>query len=76
MNRDTLEGNWKQIRGEAKSKWGKLTDDDLKRIDGEYDKFVGRLQERYGMAEEKARREVEQWKREENEESGRSPDRR
>lgn len=65
MNRNTLEGKWKQVKGEAKAKWGKLTEDDLERIDGEYDKFVGRLQERYGMAEEKARREVEEWELEE-----------
>lgn len=61
MNKDTLEGNWKQVRGAAKAKWGKLTDDDLERVDGEYDKFVGRLQERYGIEEEKARRELEEW---------------
>lgn len=61
MNRDTLEGNWKKLKGEINSKWGKLTNDDVDTIDGEYDKLVGRLQERYGINREKARQEVEQW---------------
>lgn len=74
MNRDTLEENWQQVRGEAKTKWSRLTEDDLQQVDGEYDRFVGRLQERYGMEEEKARRQVEEWNLEEEgeEESGSS----
>lgn len=48
MNSDILKGNWKQFRGEIQKQWGKLTNDDLDIINGEYDKLVGRVQERYG----------------------------
>jgi uncharacterized protein YjbJ (UPF0337 family) len=48
MNKDIFEGKWKQIQGEAKSWWGKLTDDDLKRANGKFDVLAGILQEKYG----------------------------
>jgi uncharacterized protein YjbJ (UPF0337 family) len=44
MNKDVFEGKWKQIRGEAKAWWGKLTDDDLDRAAGKFDVFTGILQ--------------------------------
>ena len=59
MNKDVFEGKWKQVRGEAKVWWGKLTDDDLDKAAGEYDKFVGVLQERYGYSREQAEEEIE-----------------
>ena len=59
MNKDVFEGKWKQIRGEAKIWWGKLTDDDLDKAAGEFDKFVGVLQERYGYSREQAEEEIE-----------------
>jgi uncharacterized protein YjbJ (UPF0337 family) len=58
MNRDILEGNWKQMRGQVKEWWGELTDDDLDRIDGKKDQLIGRLQERYGYTRERAEEEV------------------
>jgi len=61
MNRDILKGKWMQIRGDVKRQWGKLTDDDLTTIDGDRDKLVGRLQERYGYNREQAEREVNQF---------------
>lgn len=68
MNKDVLQGNWKQIKGEIKKWWGNVTDDDLTKIDGSHDKLVGVLQERYGYARERAESEVnrrlEQWDRE------------
>ena len=59
MNRDIFEGNWKQVKGSLKAKWGKLTDDDLKRIEGNSEEAVGRLQERYCKKKEEAERD---WK--------------
>ena len=59
MNKDVFEGKWKQVRGEAKVWWGKLTDDDLDQAAGEFDKFVGLLQERYGYSREQAELEIE-----------------
>lgn len=61
MNSDILEGKWKQLKGSVKDQWGKLTDDDLDRIEGNYDKFEGTLQERYGWKKEDARRELDNW---------------
>ena len=58
MNRDQLQGKWHQMKGEVKSKWGKLTNDDLDQINGNMEKLVGRLQERYGYAREQAEKEV------------------
>jgi uncharacterized protein YjbJ (UPF0337 family) len=51
-------GMWKQVRGEIKRRWGKLTDDDLEQVDGSWEKFVGKLQERYGHDAKHADREA------------------
>jgi uncharacterized protein YjbJ (UPF0337 family) len=59
VNRDVLAGRWKQMRGELKKWWGKLTDDDLDRIGGQKDKLVGVLQEKYGYTREQAAEEAE-----------------
>ena len=59
MNRDTLKGQWKQLEGAVKTKWGKLTDNDLTQISGQYDKVVGKLQERYGYQRERAEKELD-----------------
>jgi len=57
MNEDILKGKWSEMKGEAKKKWGKLTDDDLMVISGEKEKLVGVLQTKYGYAKEKAEEE-------------------
>ncbi len=59
MNTDTIKGNWKQMKGKVKAQWGKLTDDQLDRIDGEKDQLVGSIQEAYGMSRDKAKKEVD-----------------
>jgi uncharacterized protein YjbJ (UPF0337 family) len=61
MNTDTIKGQWKQLTGKVKEKWGKLTDDDLTAINGQKDQFIGKLQERYGYAKERATREVDEF---------------
>jgi len=58
LNRDTLAGQWKQVQGEVKKKWGQLTDDDMMQIEGNYDKLVGSIQTRYGYNRERIEREV------------------
>jgi uncharacterized protein YjbJ (UPF0337 family) len=58
MNQDILAGKWKQMRGQVKQWWGKLTDDDLDRIDGAMDKLAGTLQERYGWQRDEVEREM------------------
>ncbi|HTS64332.1 MAG TPA: CsbD family protein [Candidatus Acidoferrales bacterium] len=63
MNWDQVEGKWVQMRGSLKEKFGKLTDDDLKIISGNRDKFLGKLQERYGVQKEEAQRLADEWLR-------------
>jgi uncharacterized protein YjbJ (UPF0337 family) len=58
-NPDIFEGRWKQMCGELRTWWGRLTDDDLEQIGGQTDKLLGRLQERYGYTRERAQQEVE-----------------
>ena len=58
MNKDTFQGNWKQLKGKAKQQWGKLTQDDLDRVDGHKDELVGMIQEKYGRSREEAEQEV------------------
>jgi len=58
MNQDIIKSQWKQLKGEVKTKWAKLTDDDLLAIEGQRDKLAGKLQERYGLAKDKAETEI------------------
>jgi uncharacterized protein YjbJ (UPF0337 family) len=59
MNSDQLEGKWKQVKGEVREKWGKLTDDDMHVVAGKREQLIGRVQERYGIAREEATRQVD-----------------
>jgi uncharacterized protein YjbJ (UPF0337 family) len=65
MNKDILQGKRRELKGLVKEQWGKLTDDDLDRIEGHAERLVGLLQQRYGYAKEKAEQEygrvMEQW---------------
>jgi len=63
MNWDQVEGKWKQMKGEIKTQWGKLTDDDLETIGGQKDKLIGSLQERYGIQKDEAQHQVDEWHR-------------
>jgi uncharacterized protein YjbJ (UPF0337 family) len=63
MNQDTLEGNWKQIKGKVKERWGKLTDDDLDVLEGQTEQLAGKIQERYGIEREEAERQVKEFYR-------------
>jgi uncharacterized protein YjbJ (UPF0337 family) len=57
MTNDVLEGKWKQVRGQAKEWWGKLTDDDLDRVAGKSEQLLGVLQEKYGYTRQQAEKE-------------------
>lgn len=61
MNWDQVKGQWKQLTGSAKSRWGKLTDDELQQIDGHREKLAGKIQERYGVAKDEAERQIDQF---------------
>lgn len=64
MDNQTLKGEWNQLKGTVKQKWAELTDDDLTHIEGDRDRLVGRVQERYGHSREDAERDVDNWRRE------------
>jgi uncharacterized protein YjbJ (UPF0337 family) len=59
MNWEVIQGQWKQLAGKVKAKWGKLTDNDLTVAGGKRDEFLGKLQERYGYAKDQAEKEVD-----------------
>jgi uncharacterized protein YjbJ (UPF0337 family) len=61
MNWDRVEGNWKQVMGKAREKWGKLSNDDIEVIGGRRDQLVGRIQERYGIARDVAQKQADEW---------------
>jgi len=68
MNKDILQGKWREMKGKVKEQWGKLTDDDLDKIDAKSEQLLGLLQQRYGYARDKAEEEykrfTERWSRE------------
>lgn len=61
MNKEQFEGQWQQFRGKVKEKWGKFTDDDVTRMNGKFDQFVGMLVEKYGYEKERAEAEIKNW---------------
>ena len=61
MNWDRIEGNWKQLTGKVKEKWGDLTDDDLTQIAGKREQLEGKLQERYGYGKDQVKKEVDEF---------------
>jgi uncharacterized protein YjbJ (UPF0337 family) len=63
MNWDRMEGNWEQFKGQVRQRWGKLTDDDLDVIKGKRQELAGRIQERYGIAQDEVEREINDFER-------------
>lgn len=58
MNEDILQGKWKQVRGQVRTWWGKLTDNDVEQVAGKSEKLIGLLQEKYGYSRERAEEEL------------------
>lgn len=61
MNWDQVEGKWKQYKGQVRSQWGKLTDDDLDVVSGRREELEGKIQKRYGVEREEAQRQVDKF---------------
>jgi uncharacterized protein YjbJ (UPF0337 family) len=61
MNWDQIEGNWKEFKGKAQAQWGKLTDDELDRVDGRRTELIGLLQQKYGQTREEVERDIDAW---------------
>ncbi|HET7587164.1 MAG TPA: CsbD family protein [Gammaproteobacteria bacterium] len=61
MEWDRIEGNWKQFKGQARQKWGKLTDDEWDQIAGNRERLSGKLQEKYGYSKEMAEKQINEF---------------
>jgi uncharacterized protein YjbJ (UPF0337 family) len=61
MDWNSVEGNWKRLKGKAKEQWGKLTDDELNVINGRRDQLEGKIQERHGNAKDQTRKNIDDW---------------
>jgi uncharacterized protein YjbJ (UPF0337 family) len=62
MNKDQMAGNWKQLKGKVKEKWGKLTDDEIDQLEGNSDQLAGTIQKRYGLARDEAERQAREFR--------------
>jgi uncharacterized protein YjbJ (UPF0337 family) len=54
-----MKGNWNEVKGKLKQKYGQLTDDDLAFADGKEDELLGRIQKRLGRTKDELRAEIE-----------------
>ncbi len=61
MHWNAMNGKWKQFKGEAKTQWAKLTDDDWTHAEGQRDRLVGKIVERYGVVKADAEKQVDEW---------------
>jgi uncharacterized protein YjbJ (UPF0337 family) len=61
MNDDKIKGQWKQLAGKLKARWGKLTDDDLEVAEGNSEYLAGKIQERYGVAKDEAQKQIKEF---------------
>ena len=59
MNKDIIKGNWKEIKGKVKQQWGKLTDDDISKMEGSYEELEGKIQKAYGYQKDEAKKEID-----------------
>jgi uncharacterized protein YjbJ (UPF0337 family) len=60
-NWEQIAGKWKQVKGKARKQWGRLTNDELMQIDGNRDVLAGKIQEKYGIAQEEAQQQIDEW---------------
>ncbi len=67
MNKDIIEGNWKEFKGKVKAHWGKLTDDRLDVIDGKRDQLAGEIQQAYGVSKDEAEEQIKDFEKRNNE---------
>jgi len=63
MNEDRIKGQWKQLAGKLKAKWGKLTNDDIDQAEGNSEYLAGKIQERYGIERDEAKKQVRDFER-------------
>ena len=61
MNWESIEGNWKDFKGQAKQQWSKLSDEHLDKIAGKRDQLSGKIQEAYGISKDQTEKQVSDW---------------
>ncbi|MCI5072321.1 CsbD family protein [bacterium] len=61
MNKEIVKGNWNQVKGKFKEKWGEISHDDVDRLEGNYDQIIGKIQQAYGKSKEEAEHEFNSW---------------
>lgn len=66
MNKDIIEGNWKQLKGKIQQQWGDLTNDDLDQINGRRQELAGKIQERYGYTKDEVEKQLKTWESEQH----------
>ena len=67
MDWNIIEGKWKELKGRAREQWGDLTDDELEEVAGKKDRLVGKLQQKYGYADDEAHRRADEWAEQQDE---------
>jgi uncharacterized protein YjbJ (UPF0337 family) len=63
MNWERISGNWAHWKGRVRERWGRITDDQLARVEGRREQLAGRIQEAYGLTREDADRQLRNWER-------------
>jgi uncharacterized protein YjbJ (UPF0337 family) len=63
MSWNRIEGNWKQFKGKVKETWGELTDDEIDQIAGKRDVLLGKIQEKYGIAQDEADKRIKDFEK-------------
>lgn len=63
MNKNTMQGEWKIVKGKIKAAWGKLTDNQIDAAQGDLDKLEGEIQKTYGLTKEEAKKKYSEWKK-------------
>ncbi len=66
MNENTIQGKWEQVKGSVKETWGDLTDDEITQMEGNRQKLAGKIQERYGRAQDVIEKEIDDWSTRQN----------
>ncbi len=61
MNWNVVEGKWKEAMGSARERWGDLTDDELLQVEGKEERLGGLLQKKYGLSQEAAQGQIDEW---------------
>lgn len=61
MNKDIIKGKWHEMKGKVKQQWGKLTDDDITKMEGSYEELAGILQKTYGYEKDQAEKEIKKF---------------